>query len=299
MKQNISKICSTDPMRPAMEYVQITKRFDKWYLLATDGYALAYISIDEDLPDWADGKLLPQEVVKKYQAARIQVNWFTMRMKEEYIDFEGVKYPYGKGQYPDAKSVYDGIIEATLVHYQISLDVDVLMRLCQALGSTKVSLYFNPENTSKGIIVKTAEETGIMMPLNNAWKKNGNEKLEMEVIKEIRTKRRKDNERFDELVGIFEKDKELFSKEQYNELMGLWSYIPFEDKERNTKYRLIRTYMTNRTAEGTPSHTDQLPDVPPQSQTQTNETAFHTPESSSLATSSAEADTGDHPEAEL
>jgi len=171
----IESAASKDSTRPFIT----TPFFRDGRLIATDGKILASLAIETDaIPSELEGKKLPVEALKasrKIGGSREETARLTLTTDNRCEVAGGASYPIpdtheGAPQVPRVAEIVSARRESNAPEaFCVTLDVALLSRLSEALGSSALRLVFNKEDP-KSIITATpttgADAFGLIMPMN-------------------------------------------------------------------------------------------------------------------------------------
>lgn len=163
-KYKITKCCSKDEYRPAMQGVYIS---EDGYAVATDSYKLAKVSVEfNDDEDIFKDKILNPVMVDKSQKEKTLP---TINSGEEgkgiWVGENTYLSPFIDEKFPPYQPILDNTFNATKV-YSVYISAKHLYELSQALGSDNVLMYFQAEGF-RPIRIIADDAEGILMPVKH------------------------------------------------------------------------------------------------------------------------------------
>lgn len=189
-KYKITKVCSKDEYRPAMEGVYIT---EDGYAVATNTFVLAKvpISFQEDEKAFAN-KIINPKLVEASQKQKTVLCIYELANGIGTIDQVFLE-PFIEEKFPPCQEILDRTIQDCKV-YSVLISAKNLYELSQALGSEQVYLSFQ-SNANKPILVSTNEDAiGVLMPARSLTKDVGLNMTEIERLKQIEEQERIEKE---------------------------------------------------------------------------------------------------------
>ena len=145
--------------------------------IATDGRILASVPIETEEGEEVEGKKLPLDAIKAARKASGKL-WADMpfTFSETHCSiFGGASFPLHHADVvsPKVAEIVSARLEREEATFSVTLDIDLLKRLSEALGTEKVTLCFKDEESIITVLPSGTENRdnkafGLLMPIRTA-----------------------------------------------------------------------------------------------------------------------------------
>jgi hypothetical protein len=166
----LESACSKDETRPAI----IQPFIQGGRCIATDGRMLASVPIEAEEGEEIEGMRIPLDALKAARKATLKmIPDLSLTLTEKSVSvLSGASFPvqHFDVTLPKVAEIVSAKLEKEEAAFSVTLDIDLLKRLSEALGTEKITLNFKDEKSiitvlPSGLENRDNKAFGLLMPI--------------------------------------------------------------------------------------------------------------------------------------